>query len=65
VNGLDGRTGMPADLAPGGQVDLALAVNAPQEPGTYALEIDMVHEGVTWFYERGARPLRLEVRVER
>jgi len=65
VNGLDGRTGMPADLPAGGEVELALAVNAPQEPGAYALEVDMVHEGVTWFYERGARPLRLEVRVER
>jgi hypothetical protein len=65
VNGLDGRTGMPADLPPGGEVELALAVNAPQEPGRYALEVDMVHEGVTWFYERGAKPLRLEVRVER
>jgi hypothetical protein len=65
VNGLDGRTGMPADLLPGAEVELALAVTAPSEPGDYALEIDMVHEGVTWFYERGAKPLRLNVRVER
>ncbi|HEX3279817.1 MAG TPA: hypothetical protein VHR36_01185, partial [Pyrinomonadaceae bacterium] len=65
VNGLDGRTGMPADLQPGGQVELALAVNAPQDPGEFVLEVDMVHEGVTWFYERGATPLRLKVRVER
>jgi hypothetical protein len=65
VNGLDGRTGMPADLPPGSEVELPLAVKAPEEPGDYVLEIDMVHEGVTWFYERGATPLRLAVRVER
>jgi hypothetical protein len=65
VNGLDGRTGMPADLLPGAEVELPLTVKAPEEPGDYVLEIDMVHEGVTWFYERGGTPLRLKVRVER
>lgn len=65
VNSLDGRTGMPADLQPGSEVELPLTVKAPAEPGDYLLEIDMIHEGVTWFYERGATPLRLKVRVER
>ena len=65
VNELDGRTGMPADLQPGTEVELPLTVKAPAEPGDYLLEIDMVHEGVTWFFERGATPLRLNVRVER
>lgn len=65
INALDGRTGMPADLQPGQEVELILNVKAPGEPGDYTLEIDMVHEGVTWFYERGAKPLRLNVRVER
>jgi hypothetical protein len=65
INGLDGRTGMPADLQPGQKVELQLNIRAPAEPGDYTLEIDMVHEGVTWFYERGAKPLRLNVRIER
>lgn len=64
VNTLDGRTGMPADLQPGGEVELPLTVKAPEQPGDYLLEIDMVHEGVTWFYERGAKPLRLTMRVD-
>jgi len=64
INGLDGRTAMPADLAPGNEVELPLSITAPSNPGDYVVEIDMVHEGVTWFYERGARPLRLRVRVE-
>ena len=64
VNELDGRTGMPADLPPDGEVELSLSVKAPAQPGNYVLEIDMVHEGVTWFFERGATPLRLNVRVD-
>jgi len=32
-------------------------------PGDYVLEFDMVHEGVTWFKQRGARPLSMNVTV--
>jgi len=60
----DNRAAMKADLPPGGEVEMTLTVNAPRTPGEYTLEIDMVHEGVTWFYERGAKTLRLRVRVE-
>ena len=60
----DNRTAMKADLPPGGEVEMTLTVNAPQTPGDYILEIDMVHEGVTWFKDRGARPLELPVRVQ-
>jgi hypothetical protein len=60
----DNRAAMKADLPPGGEAEMSLAVNAPQTPGDYMLEIDMVHEGVTWFKERGARPLQLRVRVQ-
>jgi hypothetical protein len=59
----DNRAVMKADLPPGGEAQMTLTVNAPRTPGEYTLEIDMVHEGVTWFSERGARPLRLSVRV--
>jgi hypothetical protein len=63
VNALDGRASLTEDLPPGGEAQLTLAVNAPGEPGDYVLEIDMVHEGVTFFGEKGSRPLRLPVRV--
>jgi hypothetical protein len=59
----DNRVAMKADLPAGGETEMTLAVTAPQTPGEYTLEIDMVHEGVTWFRERGARPLRLRVSV--
>jgi hypothetical protein len=55
---------MKADLPPGGEVEMTLTVNAPQTPGEYTLQVDMVHEGVTWFKEKGGRPLELRVRVQ-
>lgn len=63
VNDLDGRTGLAADLPPGGEAALTLPVNAPREPGDYVLEIDMIHEGVTFFHEKGSKTLRMNVRV--
>jgi hypothetical protein len=63
LNGLDGRTPLPQDLVPGAEVEMPLTVVAPSTRGNYVLEIDMVHEGVTWFWERGAKPLRLRVKV--
>ena len=59
----DNRKAMTADLPPGGETEMKLTVNAPLKPGDYTLEIDMVHEGVTWFSEKGARPLHLKVHV--
>jgi hypothetical protein len=64
VNDLDARTALPADLAPGASVTLKLSVTAPPRPGDYVLEIDMVHEGLTFFREKGSPTLRLPVRVE-
>lgn len=64
VNDLDGRTALTADLPPDGEMELTLPVNAPKEPGDYVLEIDMIHEGVTFFFEKGSKTLRLNVRVE-
>jgi hypothetical protein len=64
LNALDARTSLRADLPPGGEVEMPLAVNAPREPGEYVLEIDMVHEGITFFNEKGSKSLRLPVRVE-
>jgi hypothetical protein len=64
VNDLDGRTALAEDLRPGAEVTMQLPVTAPRAPGAYVLEIDMIHEGVTFFREKGSRPLRMNVRVE-
>jgi hypothetical protein len=64
VNDLDGRRTLEADLAPGASASLRLDVTSPREPGEYTLEVDMIHEGVTFFREKGSTPLRTRVRVE-
>jgi hypothetical protein len=51
---------LPADLSPGGSEIVPLPLGAPEEPGRYTLEIDLVHEHVRWF----DRPVRAEVEVE-
>lgn len=63
VNDVDGRSAIPQDLKRGDQTELTLTVTAPKTEGQYLLEIDMVHEGVTWFYQRGSPTLRWPVRV--
>jgi hypothetical protein len=63
VNDLDGRSALPHDLKRGDRAELPLTVTAPKTEGQYVLEIDMVHEGVTWFYQRGSPTLRWPVKV--
>jgi len=63
VNDLDSRTSLPHDLQPGDETELVLIVTAPATEGQYLLEIDMVHEGVTWFYQRGSQTLSWPVKV--
>ncbi|HEV2827146.1 MAG TPA: hypothetical protein VGW76_06040 [Pyrinomonadaceae bacterium] len=64
VNDMDSRAVLPHDLKPGEEIEITLTVTAPRVPGDYVLELDMVHEGVTWFYEQGSRTLRWHVKVE-
>jgi len=59
----DSRAVMSGDLAPGAETEIRMTVKAPATPGDYILEIDLVHEGVTWFKEQGATPLSLRVAV--
>ncbi len=65
VNDMDTRTMLPHDLKRGDETELTLTVTVPSVPGEYVLEIDMVHEGVTWFYEQGSPTLRWTVTVEK
>jgi hypothetical protein len=43
------RTPVPKNLPTGASAALNLVVRAPQTPGNYTLEIDLIEEGVTWF----------------
>ena len=44
---------LPRDINPEGIVDVPIAVKAPDSPGQYFLEVDLVQEGVAWFSQRG------------
>lgn len=49
-----GRTALPQDVTPGGQIELAVAFPGALAPGRYELRYDMVVEGVTWFEFQGS-----------
>ena len=59
----DGRAPLPVNLAPGETCRVTLTATAPREPGNYLLECDVVHEGITWFADRGSETWTQEVRV--
>jgi tRNA (mo5U34)-methyltransferase len=53
-----GRAILPRDLAPGETAELEFVFRAPEKPGDYIVEFDMVAEHVTWFEDFGAGLLR-------
>ena len=59
----DGRTSLPALVRAGETRQLALTVHAPAEPGHYRCEIDLAHEGVTWFHDKGSPRTRVSFDV--
>ncbi|MBL8898184.1 MAG: SPASM domain-containing protein [Planctomycetes bacterium] len=62
-NGSLPRSPLPKDVAPREELELPLRLELPTEPGEYLLELDFVHEGVTWLAQRGGRTLRVSFRV--
>ena len=48
------RQRVSADVAPGQSTSFAFTCTAPAEPGRYALKLDLVSEGVTWFETVGS-----------
>ena len=59
----DGRAALPHDLRPGREVELLLRITAPQTPGEYTLELDMVQEQVTWFADQESPAMRVKITV--
>lgn len=49
-----GRAELPRQVAPGGEVDVEIAVTAPGAEGTYHLEVDLLQELVAWFRDKGS-----------
>jgi SAM-dependent methyltransferase len=59
------RTPLPGPLAAGQQATIPLEISAIDEPGDYVAEIDMLHEFVSWFADRGFSGFRLPFTVVR
>ena len=64
IIGDDGRAGLPRDLKPSEEVEVLLTVKPPKTPGDYILEIDMVHEDITWFKWKGSQSTKINVKVQ-
>ncbi|HWN21124.1 MAG TPA: hypothetical protein VNP93_04080 [Gaiellaceae bacterium] len=58
------RTAFEHPVEPGADVELELALRAPQPPGRYRLAVDLVEELRYWFAEVGSSPLELDVEVQ-
>jgi FkbM family methyltransferase len=54
------RSPLPGPLAPGEACVAPVIVAAPEEPGQYTLQFDLVHENVRWF----DCPLAIGMRIE-
>ena len=63
LGSFDSRYSLPYDLSPGEQALLSFVVNAPNEPGLYYLEFDMVQELVTFFHEKGSPTALFQVTI--
>lgn len=59
----DSRASLPAEIEPKRQCHVTLEVTAPAEPGEYVLECDVVHEGISWFADKGSAPWRTKMTV--
>jgi hypothetical protein len=45
---------LPHDIAPGESVEVEITLPAPDSPGIYELEFDMVSEHLAWFEDLGS-----------
>ena len=58
-----GGAPLPRTLKPGEETTIDLAVNAPRETGKYLLVLDMLQENVSWFRDKGSKPLAIQAEI--
>lgn len=58
-----GRGELPHNVKPGESVDIFMPMSAPDEPGYYNVNFDMVIEGILWFSYSKEVPTHTRVRV--
>lgn len=62
----DGDSGeLPAYIDHGQDATVDMFITAPDIPGRYTLQYDLVHEGYTWFSESGVIPLEIDIDIGR
>jgi len=59
----DARAPLLQEVAPGQEWPVLVTLHVPHGPGRYTGEIDLVHEGVTWFAHKGSPTLRFTIDV--
>jgi hypothetical protein len=59
----DARAELPPLMMPGDRQEVHLDIAAPEAPALYTCQVDVVHEGVTWFGDRGSATLEFKVAV--
>ena len=59
----DGRALLPHAVRPSETVEISLTVRAPESPGAYLIEFDLVQEHVCWFAQKGSPVARVAVTV--
>lgn len=57
------RTRLPYTVYPTWSICLRAPVVAPETPGLYRLQFDLVREHQYWFTQKGAKPLEVQVEV--
>ena len=60
----DHRTSLPSEMPFAAQANwVGALLTAPATPGNYTLRWDMVHEGISWFADRGSPELAVPISV--
>jgi len=59
----DGRTSLPGQLAPQAEARMTLTIEAPPEAGSFTCVLDLVHEGISWFGDKGSPTLDMPIAV--
>ncbi len=59
----DGRADLPGVLGAGEECLVYLTIRTPARDGDYLCEIDLVHESISWFKDRGAPTVCLRFKI--
>jgi hypothetical protein len=64
VPATSGREPLQYDIFPGEPYLFEVSVNTPPLAGVYTLELGLLSEHVTWFFDQAVEPVKLSIRVQ-